>query len=116
MPNGDVTITSAALAIFTSMLGGVVAALVCLFWLLLKEKDRAFQELKTQYDIRYSDVKSERDRLLSVQAQSDRDTLAILGIIKDGVVGVSQSMATITQAIASMQKVIEQLATRPSRG
>lgn len=116
MPSGDVTITSAALAIFTSMLGGVVAALVCLFWLLLKEKDRAFQELKAQYDARYTDMRSERDRLLSVQAQADRDTLTILGIVKDGVVSLGASIATITTTLASMQKVIEQTTMRQSRG
>lgn len=116
MTQNDITISSAALALFTSMLGGVVAALICLFWLLLKEKDRAFAELKAQYDARYGDIKAERDRLVTVQAQSDRDAMAILGLIKDGVVGVSQSMATITNTIASMQKVIEQLATRQLPG
>lgn len=116
MPGGDVLISGPALALFTTMLGAVVGALVALFWLLLREKDRSFAELKAQYDARYGDVRAERDRLLTVQGQSDRDTMAILAIIKDGVVGVSQSMATITSAIASMQKVIEQLATHQTRG
>lgn len=102
MPGGDVLISGPALALFTTMMGAVIGALVGMFWLAWREKQRSYDDLKAQYDVRYADMKAERDRLLLVQAQSDRDTLTILGIIKDGVTGVAAAMATMTVTIERM--------------
>ncbi len=115
MPNTDVVISAAALAVFTTMMTAVISALAGMFTLAWREKQRSYDELKAQYDARYNDVRTERDRLLSVQAQADRDKLTILGIVKDGVVSLGASMAMITTTLASMQKVIEQT-TRQSHG
>jgi hypothetical protein len=112
--SGDLTVSSAALALFTTMMTAVIGALVGMFWLAWREKDKSYQELKLQYDARYADMKAERDRLQSVQLQSDRDMMAMLGIIKDGVVGVSTGMASITSACVSMQQVVERWSARLS--
>jgi hypothetical protein len=102
MPSGDVVISSAALALFTTILTAVVGALVALFFMAWRERDRSAREIKEGYDQRYADMKAERDRLLLVQAQADRDTLTILAIIKDGVAGVAAAMATMTITIDRM--------------
>ena len=108
MPAGEVVVSASALALFTTMMSAVVGALVGMFYLAWREKQRSYDELKAGYDARYADMKAERDRLLQVQAQTDRDTLALLAVVKDGVVSMTASAGTLTSEVASLRRAVEQ--------
>lgn len=109
MLQGDVQISPPTLALFTTMMMAVVSALIAMFWLAWHERDKSYQELKTGCDQRYNDMRAERDRVLAAQQEQERNMLALLGVIRDGVTSVNASVTSTTAAVATVQRLVEQL-------
>ena len=97
MPASDITLSAAALGLFSGILGAVVAALVGLFWLLVREKDKSYGELRVQCDARYAEMRAERDRVLLAQQEQERNMLTLLNVIRDG----STAMNTTLQRLVT---------------
>ncbi len=71
-PVDDVTVSGAALLLFTGILSAVVGALVSMFHLAWKERDRSDERMRTyftaregQYEARYSELAVLLQRILT---------------------------------------------------